>query len=71
MGVVKVEMPNLEQEPVNSDLVDLISGCLVAERCVTPYGRDSRWYAHLYPISVADRFPDPVAALSGVFGGEL
>ena len=55
MGVVKVEMPNLRQEPVDSDLVDLISGCLVAERCVTPYGRDSRWHAHLYPISIAER----------------
>jgi hypothetical protein len=55
MGVVKVEMPNPSREAVNSDLVDLISGAVTAERCVTPHGRDSRWHAHLYPISVAER----------------
>jgi len=55
MGVVKVEMPNPTREPVDSDLVDAISGCLVAERCVTPHGHDSRWHAHLYPISIAER----------------
>jgi hypothetical protein len=55
MGVVKVEMPNPPREAVNSDLVDLISGAVTAERCVTPHGRDSRWHAHLYPISIAER----------------
>jgi len=55
MGVVKVEMPNPSREPVDSDLVDLISGALVAERSVTPHGRDSRWHAHLYPIYIAER----------------
>lgn len=55
MGVVKVEMPNPSREPVDSELVDQISGALVAERSVTPHGRDSRWHAHLYPIFVAER----------------
>ena len=55
MGVVKVEMPNPSREPLDSDLVDLVSGALVAERSVTPHGRDSRWHAHLYPIFVAER----------------
>lgn len=55
MGVIKVEMPNADREPVDTELVDAISGCLVAERCVTPHGRDSRWHAHLYPISIAER----------------
>ncbi len=55
MGVVKVELPNPSREPVDSELVDLLSGCLVAERNVTPYRRDSRWHAHLYPISVAEQ----------------
>jgi len=55
MGVVKVEMPNLDQESVDSALVDLISGAVTAERNVTPHGRDSRWHAHLYPISIAER----------------
>ncbi len=55
MGVVKVEMPNPDREPVDSELVDRISGWLIAERTVTPYGRDSRWHAHLYPIYIAER----------------
>ncbi len=55
MGVIKVEMPNPDREPVDSALVDRISGWLVAERTVTPYGRDRRWHAHLYPIYIAER----------------
>lgn len=55
MGVVKVELPNPSREPIDSELVDLISGCLVAERSVTSYGRDSRWHAQLYPISIAEQ----------------
>jgi hypothetical protein len=55
MGVVKVEFPNLQREPIDSDLADRISGWLLAERSVTPHGRDSRWHAHLYPISIAER----------------
>lgn len=55
MGVVKVEMPNPSRQPVDSALVDRISGWLIAERTVTPHGRDSRWHAHLYPIYVAER----------------
>lgn len=55
MGVVKVEMPNQSQEPVCSDRIDEISGCLIAERHVAPHGRDGRWHAHLYPIYIAER----------------
>ena len=55
MGVIKVEMPNPDREPVDSDLIDRISGWLIAERSVTPYGRDGRWHAHLYPIYIAER----------------
>jgi len=55
MGVVKVEMPNPDQKPVDSQLIDRISGWLIAERTVTPYGRDGRWHAHLYPIYIAER----------------
>ncbi len=55
MGIIKVEMPNPGQDPVPTDLVDEISGCLVAERSVTPHGRDGRWHAHLYPIYIAER----------------
>ena len=55
MGVVKVELPNPGLQPIESDLADRISGWLLAERSVTPHGRDSRWHAHLYPISIAER----------------
>jgi hypothetical protein len=55
MGVIKVEMPNPDQQPVSTKLIDEISGCLIAERSVTPHGRDGRWHAHLYPIYIAER----------------
>jgi hypothetical protein len=35
-------------------LADLLSRALVAERNITPYGRDSRWHCHLYPIFLAE-----------------
>jgi len=55
MGVVKVEMPNPNRRPVDSELVDQISSWVMAERSVTPYGRDGRWHAHLYPIHISER----------------
>ncbi len=55
MGVVKVELANPTQEPVPSALIDRLSSALVAERRVTPHGRDRRWHAHLYPIHLAER----------------
>lgn len=56
-GVVKVELPLIEPYPfpVDAELVDLISRTLVAERNVTPYGRDQRWHCHLYPIFQAEQ----------------
>jgi hypothetical protein len=55
MGVVKVEFPNPGGEAVPSDLIDEISGALVAERQVTPHGKDARWHAHLYSIYLAEQ----------------
>ncbi|HBY94690.1 MAG TPA: hypothetical protein DEP84_12140 [Chloroflexi bacterium] len=55
MGVVKVELPTPDQKPVDADLIDLLSRALVAERNVTPYGRDARWHCHLYPIFLAEQ----------------
>ena len=55
MGVVKVELANPSQEPVDSSLIDQISCALVAERAVAPHGQDRRWHAHLYPIFLAER----------------
>ena len=55
MGVIKVEFPNPTTEAVSSDLIDEVSGALVAERQVTPHGKDMRWHAHLYSIYLAEQ----------------
>ncbi len=55
MGVVKVELPCPDRTPVASELIDLLSSTLVAERNVTPHGRDRRWHRHLYPIFQAEQ----------------
>ncbi len=55
MGVVKVEFPNPTGEAVPSELIDEISGALVAERQVTPHGKDVRWHAHIYAIYLAEQ----------------
>lgn len=55
MGVVKVELPCPDRSPVPSELADLISCALVAERNVTPYGLDRRWHCSLYPIHIAEQ----------------
>jgi hypothetical protein len=55
MGVVKCEVVTPNQEPVPTKLVDSLSSVLVAERNVTPHGRDRRWHAHLYPIYLAEQ----------------
>jgi hypothetical protein len=55
MGVIKVELPCPDQAPVPTELADLISRALVAERNVTPYGLDRRWHCSLYPIHIAEQ----------------
>jgi hypothetical protein len=55
MGVVKVELPRPERTSVEAEEADLISRALVAERNVTPHGRDPRWHCHLYPIFQAEQ----------------
>lgn len=55
MGVMKVEYPNPSRELLNSELIDHLSRALVAERTVTPHGKDQRWHAHLYPIFLAEQ----------------
>jgi len=56
MGVIKVELINPSKKPVDSALIDQLSGALIAERNATPHGVDQRWHAHLYPISLAERY---------------
>ena len=55
MGVIKVEYPNPTTEVIQSEIIDEISSALVAERQVTPHGRDIRWHAHLYAIYLAEQ----------------
>lgn len=66
MGVVKCDMVLPSDSRVfDADMVTALSRCLVAERCVTPYGKDARWHSHLYPIHICEqyirtRFQSPV-----------
>ena len=53
-GVVKVEIPVLAEQPITTELLDEISGALLAEQYVTPYGSDIRWHSHLYPVYQAE-----------------
>ncbi|MBA2741229.1 MAG: hypothetical protein H0U46_04375 [Actinobacteria bacterium] len=55
MGVIKAEVPLGAGQYLDSELVDRLSRCLVAERTVAAPGRDPRWHAHLYPIHLAER----------------
>jgi hypothetical protein len=55
MGVIKVELANPSQSAVDTQLIDFLSRCLVAERSVTPHGVERRWHACLYPIYVAEQ----------------
>lgn len=66
MGVVKVEMRVRENVKLDSALVDRVSAALIAERSVTPHGKDLRWHAHLYPIFLAEQ-----AIKTGFFSDEV
>jgi len=55
MGVVKVEFPCPDGKHIPSELANLISSALVAERNVTPYGLDRRWHCSIYPIHIAEQ----------------
>jgi hypothetical protein len=55
MGVLRVELPNPSGEAVSSQLITELSGALVAERCVSPHGKDVRWHAHLYAVYLAEQ----------------
>jgi hypothetical protein len=55
MGVVKIEYPRPNADSMSAELADLLSQTLVAERNVTPHGRDNRWHCHLYPIFMAEQ----------------
>jgi len=54
-GVIKIEIPNITEQPITTELIDQLSGALLAEQFVTPYGSDERWHTHLYPIYQAEQ----------------
>jgi len=54
-GIVKCELVLPGRGEVSSELIDILSGVIIAERNVTTYGQDSRWPAHLYPIYTAEQ----------------
>jgi len=55
MGVLRIELPNPSRIGVPSELINEISGVLVAEKCASPHGKDVRWHSHLYPIFLAEQ----------------
>ena len=46
--------PNSTRTTLDTELLNEISGALLAEQHGTPYGSDDRWHAHLYPIYQAE-----------------
>lgn len=50
-----MEYPNPTGMLIQGSLIDRLSRALVAERTVSPHGKDSRWHAHLYPIYLAEQ----------------
>ena len=59
-GIVKLEVyattPDEISEGIDSSRVDTISAHVLRERSVTPYGTDTRWASHIYPIYLAEKF---------------
>lgn len=59
-GVIKMEIYATEpQEKENGffqDKINTISKHILRERNVTPYGADSRWANHIYPIYLTERY---------------
>jgi hypothetical protein len=58
-GVVKLECYAMSDEIENNisvDRIDTYSAHLLRERNVTPYGVDTRWASHIYPIYTAENY---------------
>jgi hypothetical protein len=59
-GIVKAECYAIDDQEVQDGLdaerIRTISAHLLRERNVTPYGQDSRWATHIYPVFCAERF---------------
>lgn len=58
-GIIKVEVLANGEEQENGldrDRVDQLSALILSERNVTPYGSDSRWANHIYPIYLTELY---------------
>lgn len=59
-GVVKVEKILVKDKEIsngiNSQIVDMLSACLINERMPVCYGSDLRWANHIYPIYLTEAY---------------
>jgi len=59
-GVAKIEVfavgRDEEENGIDRSRVSNISKSILAERNVTPYGKDARWAVHLYPIFQVEQY---------------
>ena len=58
-GVLKIEIlahGDEKENGLDKDRVDSLSAMIMSERNVTPYGSDTRWANHLYPIYLTESF---------------
>lgn len=58
-GILKIEVlangPE-KDDGLNGDRVDALSALILSERNATPYGSDSRWANHIYPIYLTESY---------------
>ena len=58
-GIIKIEVlanGNEKDDGLDRDRVDNLSALILSERNVTPYGSDSRWANHIYPIFLTESY---------------
>lgn len=59
-GIAKIEVFAFDDEKDNDGIseerADTISSYVLQERNVTPYGADTRWASHIYPIYLAETY---------------
>lgn len=58
-GVVKLECFAIGgeiEDGVSAERVDVVSGHVLRERNVCPFGSDTRWASHLYPVYLSEKY---------------
>ena len=57
MKIEKILITDKEnEEGLDSDLIDIITGNIINERNPVCYGKDTRWANHLYPVYLTEQF---------------